>query len=186
MYKLFTYCFILGLLVSSCSSKTYFTSEIRSKVEAKSIDVKELQFYVDNDIELYREVKNDTAKVSSGKIIFSNGKYLQIVTLRANTKGVCTNVYPNRLNISFEDGDNKFLTFGVPKNLSTPTMPYELYFSDAKGTLKNTVLYEGQTYQIKDPKQLPKIQIMKSVVDKKSTKKRNMKGRTVSGKKVAK
>lgn len=184
MHKFYKYIVGVTFFFGACSPKTYFTSDIRSRVEAKSINLKDIQFYVDNDIELYREVKNDTAKVTSGKVVFSNGKYLQIVTLRANTKGVCTNVYPNRLNISFEDGDNKFLTFGVPKFSYSPSTAYELYFSDAKGTPVNTVMYEGQMYQIRNAKQLPRIQIMKSVIDKSSTKKRNMKGRAVSGKKV--
>jgi hypothetical protein len=183
--KQILYTILIAVLVS-CSPKAYFTSEIRAKAEAKQIDMKQLQYYIDSDLELIREVKNDTAKVSSGRIIFSNGKYLQIITLKANTKGVCTNVYPNRLNIAFEDGDNRFITFGISKFSNQFGKPYELYFSDAKGTTPNTILYEGQLYTININQKLPKLQIIKSEIDKKDTKKRNMKGRKVSGKKVEK
>lgn len=181
--KLFFYSLLIIGFVA-CSPKAYFTSEIRTKAEDKQIDLKQLQYYIDSDIELVREVKNDTAKVSSGKIIFSNGKYLQVITLKANTKGVCTNVYPNRLNIAFEDGDNRYITFGIPKFSYQPSKPYELYFSDARGASTNSILYEGQVYQIKSIQKLPKLQIIKSEIDKKDTKKRSMKGRKVSGKKV--
>ncbi len=175
---------LLIILLSACTTKAYFTSEIRAKAESKQIDLKQLQYYIDSDLELIREVKSDTAKVSSGKIIFSNGRYLQVITLKANTMGVCTNVYPNRLNIACEDGDNRFITFGIPKYANQLSKPYELYFSDARGTTANTILYEGQLYSINTNQKMPKLQIIKSEIDKKNTKKRSMKGRKVSGKKV--
>ena len=104
----------LTLTITSCSvPKSYFTVGIRTKVESKSIPINKLQFYVDRDVELRRELSSGDMKVSSGKVKFENGKYIHIILLKKYTPGICTNYYDNAVDISFELGDGKNLTFGV-------------------------------------------------------------------------
>ena len=67
---------ILVVALSSCSTsqKSYFSVETRKRVEEVAIPVEKLQFYVDKDVELRRELTARDAKVTSGKVIFENGK----------------------------------------------------------------------------------------------------------------
>src|SRR6187402_2250685 len=107
---------ITMLALSSCSTlqRSYFTVDTRRRVEEIAIPVEKLQFYVDKDVELKRELAARDAKVTSGKVVFENGKYVNIVILKAGTQGVCTMALNNTLEISFETGENKNLRFGVP------------------------------------------------------------------------
>ena len=116
---------IVTVLASCSSSKTYFSAAIRQKVENIGTPVTQLQFYIDRDVELSREILKDETKVTSGVIRFENGKNLNIITLKKGTPGVCTRVMPDKIVISFEVGDDKFLTFGKTK-LALDTDPYKI------------------------------------------------------------
>ncbi|MFY8091337.1 MAG: hypothetical protein ACOVMI_08790 [Chitinophagaceae bacterium] len=181
--KQILYYFIAAMLMASCSSKTtHLTSAIRKQIEAKSLDFKKLQYYVDSDIELTREVKSDTAKITSGKLFFSNGKYINQIILKANTKGVCKHIYPNRLAIAFEEGEDKFLNFGVNGLSAFDGAIYQLLPSNMISENTNKVFYEGNEYTIKIIKQLPRLLIATDEIFKGDTKKRTMKGVTVKDK----
>ena len=65
---------ISAILFASCSTpKTYFNSAVRTQVERSAIPLEKLQFYVDRDVEIRREVASSSAKVSSGIIKLENG-----------------------------------------------------------------------------------------------------------------
>ena len=185
MKKLSTAAIILLLALSSCSvPKSYFTVATREKVESKNISLDKLQFYIDRDVELRRELSSGEVKVSSGKIKFENGKYVHIILLRKYTPGVCTKIDDDKLDISFETGDGKFLTFGVAGKVG-PETNYQL-FAQEWMTLKNSpqsnigkVTYDNQTYYIQPEGTAARLMIKKSVIDKMQVKKRVMKGRKV-------
>jgi len=176
--------FILSIALASCAGpKSYFTIGIRSKIENKSIPLSQLQFYVDRDVELRRELSTGDAKVNSGKIKFENGKYIHIILLKKFTPGVCTQTYPNSLDVSFELGDGKNLTFGVPNQASSDYI-YQIF---ALEWIKNNrslgemgrITYDNKTYYIQPNGTSAKLMIKKSVVDKLEISKRVMKGRKV-------
>jgi hypothetical protein len=99
----------LVLLLTSCSSsKIYFSTLVRQKVENTGTPLTQLQYYVDTDVELSREILKDETKVTSGIVRFENGKNLNIITLKRNTPGVCTKVLPDKVLISFEIGDDNY------------------------------------------------------------------------------
>src|SRR6478672_11811677 len=101
-------CLLLLATLAACgSSKSYFTVDTRNRLEEKSISVDQLQYYIDKDVELRRELASGETKVKSGKVIMENGKYINIVLLKSGTLGVCTAADKNSLDIDFEDGDNK-------------------------------------------------------------------------------
>lgn len=175
--------FFAAVLIASCSPKTtHLTAAIRKQIEAKNLDFKKLQYYVDSDIELTREVKSDTAKITSGKLLFSNGKYINQIILKANTKGICKHIYPNRLAIAFEDGEDKFLNFGVSSLTSFDGAIYQLLPSNMISENTNKVFYEGNEYTIRIIKQLPRLLIVTDEILKGDTKRRTMKGVTVKDK----
>ncbi len=137
---------IMAVTTSCSSSKIYFSTQVRQKVENTGTPLTQLQFYVDRDVELSREILKDETKVTSGIVRFENGKNLNIITLKRNTPGVCTKVLPDKVLISFEIGDDKFLTFGKTK-YATESDPYKILANSWIGDY-GAITYEGKSYFI--------------------------------------
>jgi len=98
MFRIFVFTLTV-LFITSCSNKVYFSTDVRKQLEDKKIPINKLQFYVDRDVELRRELSSEETKTaSSGIVRFENGKYIEIIKLRMLTAGVCTSIYPNKLN----------------------------------------------------------------------------------------
>jgi len=171
---------IIAILLYSCSSsKSFFTADVRARVESSSTPISKLQFYVDQDVELRREVTADEAKVTTdGKVILQNGKYINVVLLKKLTPGVCTKAYENKLDISFETGDGKSLTFGV-LNTASEDGSYRIY-ADAWANGHGRIKYDGKLYNIQPNSAEAKLMIMKKEADKFEVTQRTMKGRKVS------
>lgn len=172
---------VFALVFTACgSSKTYFTSAIRRSVEASHQKLEKVQFYADRDIVLRREVDKEDAKVSSGKIKIENGHYINIITLKKNTRGVCTAATTNTIGISFEPGSNYFLSFGKIKN-ANPEDPYRI-LANAWIDDYGVVNYEGKEYHIQPEGTEASLMIKTKVYNKLVREEREMKGRKVAKK----
>src|ERR1700733_14221861 len=101
------------LILASCSdSKTVFTQNIRAKMEVNTVPLTKIQYYVDRDIVLKRELQTGETKVTDGSVKFEDGHFVNIIILKKNTPGVCTMVAPDKLSIAFEMGSGNYLNFG--------------------------------------------------------------------------
>ena len=180
---------IVLVALSSCSTsqKSYFTVETRKRVEDVAIPVEKLQFYVDKDVELRRELTARDAKVTSGKVVFENGKYVNIILLKAGTLGVCTQALNNALDISFETGENKNIRFTVPERASSNVI-YSLFADqwmnrysayDPNVSQVGKIVYDGDIYFMRFVGDRPKLMIVKTGKDKYQVNSRVMKGRKV-------
>jgi hypothetical protein len=171
---------IVTLAFASCSTpKTYFTSSVRNTIETSNIPVTKLQFYVDRDVQLRREVASGSAQVSAGVVRFENGKYVNIITLKKNTPGVCTRAYDDKIDVSFEMGDGRYLTFGKLKRDSRA--PYTLY-ADSWGRDPRSmgeIRYDGNIYYILPSGSEARLMIKKDALNTLKIDKREMKGRRV-------
>ena len=174
--KILTY-IISVLIISSCSQKVYFNTQVRKQLEDLNIPLNKLQFYVDRDVILRREISKEETKASSGVVKFENGKYVNIIKLPMYTYGLCTKIYPNKLNISFEDVDGKFLTFGYPKNGSDENA-YQINADEWNGNI-GKINYEGKVFYIDEKSSDAKIMINQQWKAKKDVKQRVMKGRKI-------
>ena len=177
---LFAASFVIGL--ASCTPMYTFTTDIRKTVEADSIPINKLQFYVDRDVELRREVSSADTKVSSGVIKFEGGKYVHIIMLKRNTPGVCTKINQNSLQISFETGDGKALTFGVT-GVSSPNEAYRIFANEwvnIDGARVGRITYDNQTYYIQAGGEGARLLIKKSAVIKSKVDTQTMSGVKVS------
>lgn len=169
---------ITAILFASCSTpKTYFSSSVRNQVEKSSISLEKLQYYVDRNVEIRREVSSSSAKVSSGVIRLEKGKFVNIVTLKKNTPGVCTKTYPDKIDISFEVGDGKYLTFGKLKNTDI-NAPYTLYANSWLNNL-GEITYDGKQYYILPEGSEARLMIKKNVLQTIKVDKHEMNGRKV-------
>jgi hypothetical protein len=166
----------LALLSACGATKSYFTQDVRKKIEDRSVSLEQVQFYVDRDIELRREVNSGQLDVTSGKVKFENGRYLHIILLKRGTPGVCVQAKDKTINVSFETGDNKTLTFGVPSGGKTGG--YQICAEEWKNNL-GKVTYDGEVYTLQPAGAAAALMIKKSVVDHLEVKVRKMKGRKI-------
>src|SRR3984957_8737466 len=108
-------CFIGSVLVFSCSSSRKdfvpFTKDLRAKLEKENIDLRQVQFYVDQKLVLSRNLGDQKVVVKSGVVKLENGQYMNDVIIPAFTPGICDNTENDRLMINFEKGNNN-LAFG--------------------------------------------------------------------------
>ena len=182
MIKRLAFIFVAGLSACSTIPKSYFTVDTRNKVEEKSIPVDKLQFYIDKDVELRRELSSRDAKVSSGKVKIENGKYINIILLKQGTLGVCTQARKNSLDIAFESGDGKNINFGVPERSGSNSV-YSLLADQWVSNYNNPeigkITYDGQVYFMRFTGARPKLMIKKTAKDKYEVNKRVMSGRKI-------
>lgn len=175
--------FIILIFLAACSTpKSYFTADTRNKVEQKSIPVDRLQYYIDKDVELRRELSSGDATVRAGKVIIENGKYINIILLKKGTAGVCTGIHKNALDIAFENGDGRNLTFTVSRRAGTG----DIYSLDADKWMKpynsaevGKITYAGEVYFMRFAGTRPKLMIKKTASDKYEVDKRVMSGRKI-------
>jgi len=145
----FTGICLVAILVSSCSSsKTYFTPAVRARIEHAGVNVEKLQFYIDHDVKLVREVSQEEGKLSKGKVTVVNGKLVNIINLSKNTAGVCKTALHDKVLVSFEEGENRYLTFGRTK-YAADTDPYKILAFNWINGNEGVIDYEGQKYHIK-------------------------------------
>jgi len=172
--------FVLATLFAvSCNSKVYFSNEMRTELSNKNVDITKLQFYIDKDVVLSREISSFDEKLTSGKVIFQNGRYFQNILLRSFTKGICTAVYQKRMYIAFEQGDNKNILFSIPK-LNNVSNIYTLTNEGVFGNNSNLITYDGHQYQLSYKGTAPKLMINGQVIQNRKNDDRIMKGLKVS------
>jgi hypothetical protein len=176
---------LIGFL-SSCSSsrkmsKNYvpFTRELKERLERENIDIKQVQFYVDQKLIMSRYLDNDKAQVTSGVVKLENGRYINEVIVPPFTPGVCEDITNGNLMISFEKGSND-LGFGLGSNYSTNQ--YVLYGYDWKnGTA--VVNFDNNKFRVRcgtcSDVASARLMIRKSIVDKFEKKTRVLEGRKV-------
>ncbi|MBS1497381.1 MAG: hypothetical protein JSU03_02950 [Bacteroidetes bacterium] len=170
------------IIFSACSTpKSYFTADVKNAMQQNGIPFEKLQYYIDKDVELKRELSSsEGTRVSSGKVIMENGKYLNIITLKKGTPGVCTGNNGNSLNIAFESGYDKNLGFALPlgaNSNSAYTVTADKWLSTYNSPEIGKITYDGKVYFMRFAGAKPKLMIKKSAINKYEVDKRTMRGR---------
>jgi hypothetical protein len=188
MRRIFTVilCFSSALILFSCSSsrkmsKSYvpFTRDLKQKLDKENIDLKQVQFYVDQKLILTRNLGDQKLEVKSGIVRLENGKYINDVIIPALTPGICESTDNDKLMISFEKGNNN-LAFGPGSGYTYND--YVLYGTEWKnGTA--SVTYDSNKFRAScgscTDVASATLVIRKSELDKMEKKIRTLKGRTV-------
>ncbi len=176
---------LIGIL-SGCSSsrragKDYvpFTRQLKERLEKENIDIKQVQFYVDQKLIMSRYLDDDKAQVKSGVVKLENGRYVNEVVVQPFTPGVCEDITNGNLMISFEKGSND-LGFGIGSGYTNDQ--YVLYGFDWKnGTA--VVNFDSNKFRVRcgtcTDVASAKLMIKKSIVDKFEKKTRVLQGRKV-------
>src|ERR1700748_3443175 len=77
-----------------------FTRDLRAKLEKENIDLKQVQFYVDQKLILSRNLGDQKVEVHSGIVKLENGKYTNDVIIPPFTPGVCEGSEGDKLMIN--------------------------------------------------------------------------------------
>jgi len=189
MRRLFTVILTLAsvsFFVVSCSSSKMsrnsfvpFTRDLKQKLEKENIDLKQVQFYVDQKLILSRNLGDEKLAVTSGVVRLENGKYVNEVIVPSFTPGICEGAEGDKLMISFEKGNNN-LAFGPGSGYTFNE--YSLYGVEWKnGT--TAVTYDSNKFRARcgtcqDVASITLL-IRKSEMDRIERKFRTVKGRTV-------
>jgi hypothetical protein len=173
-------------LLYSCGSSnkisnyTPFTRDLKQKLEVDNIDLKEVQFYVDQKLILNRNLGSQDISVKNGVVKMSNGKYINEVVIPSLTPGVCMGAENDKLLVSFEKG-NSYLAFGPGSGFTANN--YVLYGTEWKlGTAM--VTYDSEKFRAHcgtcSDVASATLVIRKKELEKLSRKKRTATGRTIS------
>lgn len=102
----------IGVCFTSCTVKVPYTSTVQSKYKLTDRDIQKIQFYLSDQIVLYRASNDGQASASNGELLVRSDRQKHEVILRRGTPGVVTQVLGDRLVVSFEYGEGKSLVFG--------------------------------------------------------------------------
>jgi len=102
------------LTLSSCGKNLkYFTEDLYDEYRWSEQELKTIQFYVSQDIVLYRGDSDDGTRIRDGKILVENDRKVEEVVIKSGTPGVFVlSPKEDRFAISFNDGKDEFLMFG--------------------------------------------------------------------------
>lgn len=108
------------LAFSSCSKQlTHFTQKMNNDFGWTESDVQKVQFYLSNDIVLRRAIGASDSRITNGQIKLVDGREVEEVIFRKGTPGVVVfSPKADRLAVSFEHTDDKYLIFGPNPNAS--------------------------------------------------------------------
>jgi len=105
--------------LTSCASYQPFTNDDRLKYNLDEAKLKKMQFYISTEVTLQRGERTNQAQEldKDGKLVISSSASLDNILITAKTPGVCVKVIDaNKIAVSFDSDDNKYLVFGDPNN----------------------------------------------------------------------
>lgn len=168
--------FAVAALFSSCKNLVPYTDTMRKKYNWNEEQIKRIQFYVSHDVVLHRELSNGSTEIVQGKIKTIRGRKVDEILIPTGTKGVVTDIpKENKLLVSFEVGDDHYLSFGVNPNASDR---YVLLASDWKNEM-GKVHYAGNEYYTDPDSKYASLLVDLRKIENMQVKQRIAKGRKV-------
>ena len=132
------------MLFSSCSStRIPFTSELKKELNLSEEDIKGIQFYVSDNLILFKQNISETNQTNeTGKILLNSKNIINQIIIKRRTKGIVTNIVGNDIAlVSFEIGNNKDIVFGTKSGQGE----YRLMSKEWDKT-QAKINYGGQSY----------------------------------------
>lgn len=180
MNKLTTIFLVIGvsILASSCSKQlTYFTQDLYEENNWSESDLKRIQFYVSQDIELYRTATGGNTEISDGKIEVKDRRKVDQIVIKKGTPGTLIfSPKDDRYAVSF-DNSGAYLMFGPGKKTRGR---YTLRAKEWKGRGQGGVItYDDREYYTDTGSAYAAL-----MVDLRKARKSEVNTKTVSGRKV--
>ena len=103
--------------LASCKNLVPFTDALKRDHNWTTDQLKGVQFYLSHDVILRRELSKGTSEIIHGKIKMVDGRKVDEILIKAGTPGILTDMpKENKMLVSFEVGDDHYLSFGVNPN----------------------------------------------------------------------
>jgi len=168
---------LLAAIITSCGSLTPFTQKLYDQNGWSERDLKQIQFYLSENVTLERAFRQGESRITSGQIVMKNGVEIERITIPRKTPGVLIDIpKENRFIISFEpDNDDAALRFGPSSRLGSQYLVGAKDWNRGRGT----VLYDGREYTISSSNGPAKL-----LVDLRRKKDTNVKQRVARGRKI--
>ena len=102
------------LLLSSCSQQlSYFTQDLYDDYRWTTEEMKQIQFYLSQDIQLTRHYGGEYSDIEDGQIRIKSGSKVDKVVIKQGTPGVVVfSPKSERFAVSFDDNPENYLLFG--------------------------------------------------------------------------
>jgi hypothetical protein len=133
-------------LLFSCSpTLTPFTRSLYDKNNWSDSDLKRIQFYLSDDLIIFRNVEEGTSQIAGGEIKMVNGIKTEQIKFKRGTPGVFINrPKEDHFAVSFEAGDDtRFLMFGPNPKRAGEYMLLASEWNRRSGK----VTYSGEKFQ---------------------------------------
>src|SRR6185437_8346677 len=190
MRKLFLVILIIPFIfLSSCESTNQlstngdlyvpFTKDLLDRINSNNLDIKKVQFFIDQRLILRRTLGTQKSDIKGGQILFENGSYIHEVIIPKYTPGVCDGFDGDRISISFELQNND-IKFGPHGNNQ------ESFTLSARNWNNGTgeITYDNATYTVKCAA-CPNVAVTTLLVKKSEAHKLQKTQRIVRGRKVS-
>lgn len=170
---------LLGMgLLSACSPRlTPFTRDLYESQKWSDDDLKRIQFYLSEDLTIYRNVdESNGTRIAGGEIKVVNGKKVEQVFFPRGTPGVfLKRPKEDHFAISFESkGDTHFLMFGPNPKRGGDYMLLASEWDRRSGK----VTYAGEKFYTQSD-EVPRLLVNLKYTGYNKTEARTAKGRTV-------
>ncbi len=106
--------FMTFFILTSCGTNyKYFTTDLYERYDWSKSELRRIQFYVSQDIVLYRGVADRANRIQKGQIRLENQEEVEEVIIKRGTPGVFIDApRKNHFAIAFDDDRDHFLMFG--------------------------------------------------------------------------
>ncbi len=112
---------LVVLFLSSCApSLKYYTKEIHDDSRWSDSELGKIQFYLSNDIFLWRDVNRGESVITNGKIKMVDGREVEEIVIKKGTPGAFLfSPQKNHYAVSFDNNDDsKYLIFGPSEKVN--------------------------------------------------------------------
>lgn len=166
---------IILLSLGACTPKLIpFTHDVRDTLNERGLSITAVQFYNSREIGLSAMDPTDDVGVNKGVVELSNEKNIKEVVVLGETPGKCINEYNDRLDVTFETGGSRFLSF-MKKDPADPYSTYRLAVTE-KGEGFNRILYDNEQYYLEKDSEYAVLMIQKNKLNKITRQRRVAKG----------
>ena len=134
---------ILTTLAGCGPSRVPFTQNLREKYQLKPEELKRIQFYTSNDLILRRGENKNSKETEGGELTLMKDGLVEEIIIKAGTPCLIQEVVDgNKVTVSFEDGNSRYLVFGSINNRDGYYTLMALEWISGKGKVN----YGEQTY----------------------------------------
>lgn len=168
---------VLIMTLASCSPRlTPFTASLRNEYQWTDDDLKKIQFYLSEEVVLWREVRDGDAKIKDGAIKVRDGKKVEEIRFPKRTP--CVYLFEpksNRFAMGFESGEGKYLMFGPSKRRGSD---FVLLAADWKKDI-GKISYDNKIFFTTDDSAYSRLLVDLRAAQKLTVKRKTVEGRTI-------